>query len=390
MRTDYKIGIVAVVLLGVVITTWTALNSGPDPQPDADEHAALPLDPNPGNTTADRGSLGDENYFRRRSEDRMAESYSGGIIGERNATKDATLQAGDTLTDGSGESLGDSAHEADLAAARRAAVLARLQGGTDDSPGGSDWLSGAGRAGDAGRTTDPQAETTIYTVKEGDAGFWAVAVKAYGQGKHWALIAKANPDAVSDRLRAGQYLKIPPLPATTRRPGTGPRAPDRQLSGQLVTGTDGKRYYHVQKGDAGFWAVSVKAYGHGKHWALIAKANPNAVSADLKEGQKLLVPPRPVAAAARGPAPGLARTLNRGDTWYTVVEGDVGFWDVAKKKYGNGKHWEVIARANPNVKSTELHKGQKILVPPLPTATRRTAPAPARRVSYGDVPVFDE
>ena len=385
MRTDHKIGIAAVVLLGVVITTWTALNSGPEAEPDPGENTAQPADGNRGDDQAAdyRDPLGGGSFYERR-EGRVAESLTGGIIGEGRTTGDRT---GGTATGDPGDSLPGSAGTDEMADARRAAELA-MGGRTGDASGGTsgrgpDWWSGTRAA------AETRGRTTTYTVKEADQGFWTVAKNVYGNGKHWALIAKANPDADSNTLRAGQILKIPSLPATAGNDRTaGSRAAETGRNGQLATAADGKQYYYVQKGDAGFWAVSVKAYGNGKHWALIAQANPNVTSGSLNEGQKLLVPPRPATATgATAAVPG--RTLKPGEKWYTVVEGDAGFWDVARKSYGAGKHWAVIAGANPNVNSGRLRKGQKLLVPPLSASPRRTTPSSGSRVTRSDIPNFE-
>jgi len=395
MRTDHKIGIAAVVLLGVVIVTWTALNSGPEADPGGDEQTVPPPE---ADRLADRRDPLDDGGFYARREDRVPESLSGGFIGTGGRSEDPPGDTTDTTTgtttgDPGERRLGSTARD-DLADARRAAELA-MGNRTDDPPGREpEWwsssgrTSGAGLPGDTGRTPETPARTTTYTVKESDEGFWSVAKNVYGDGKHWALIAQANPQADSDTLRAGQRLKIPPLPAPSDGTATGGAASRSERPGQLVTGADGKQYYVVQKGDAGFWAVSVRAYGSGKHWQLIARANPSVSSGSLKEGQKLLVPRRAAGAAATAATP--TRTLKPGETWYTVVDGDAGFWDVAKKSYGAGKHWEVIARANPNVNSGRLRKGQKILVPPLPpsSARRRTPPA-GSRVTRTDIPIFE-
>jgi hypothetical protein len=56
-------------------------------------------------------------------------------------------------------------------------------------------------------TTDepvlPDARGGTYVVKKGDTGFWLVAERAYGpgKGKYWPLIAKANPNVDTNRLR---------------------------------------------------------------------------------------------------------------------------------------------------------------------------------------------
>ena len=366
MRTDYKIGIAAVVLLGVVITTWSVLTSGPDEPPARDEQpdqlAAVKNDRDDLDAPAERRVLPHEGGgYRQRDEDRVLEGLTGGGTGG--------------FTDNR---------------------IPRNEG----EGGSSDWPLGSGqtieqrdRLEPRGIVNDPTPAATKYTVKENDQGFWAVSEHVYGDGKHWALIAQANPSADSCKLRAGQTLTIPPLPKAPDPPiGRLPGAPGRPTNGQVVAGSDGKRHYYVQEGDSGFWAVSAKAYGNGKYWALIAKANPSVNSLKLKAGQKIIVPPLPTRVTSGGRATGTGAALKPGEKWYTVVEGDAGFWDVAKKEYGSGVHWSVIAKANPSVNARRLQKGQRLVVPPLPASSGRgaatAAAPPRRRISYDGVPNF--
>ena len=185
------------------------------------------------------------------------------------------------------------------------------------------------------------------------------------------MITEANPDVDSNSLRPGQKLLVPPLPEKYRRKAVEPTPRADFLRGQRV--------YVVRKGDAGFWGVSVKVFGHGKYYKEIAKANPGVDSENLKLGQKLLIPPKPIASdrpdtgdAGIGVAP-----LPDGYKIYVVRRGDAGFWDVAVKMYGNGKHFGLVARANPAVDSRRLQPGQKLRVPPLTEARRLTSAATA-------------
>jgi nucleoid-associated protein YgaU len=56
----------------------------------------------------------------------------------------------------------------------------------------------------------------VYVVQKDDLGFWSIAEKIYGDGKHWRLIAEANPDVDVEKLSAGDRLKIPKLPKGKR------------------------------------------------------------------------------------------------------------------------------------------------------------------------------
>jgi nucleoid-associated protein YgaU len=165
----------------------------------------------------------------------------------------------------------------------------------------------------------------------------------------------------------------------------------------------GNTTYVVKKGDKGFWDIAEKVYGpgKGKYWTLIEKANKQVDYGGLKEGMTLTIPPipeqpaGPVAAAATPPA--AAATGGGGEKVYVVQAGD-GWWSIARKEYGDGKYWEELRKANPQIQGN-LKAGQKIKIPPLgpsgsasPTTMPSTAPKPTRSApppANNDRPIFD-
>jgi len=222
-----------------------------------------------------------------------------------------------------------------------------------------------------------------YTVKAGDAGFWAVAQAVYGEGKYWKLIGDANPEADSNALRPGQVLVIPPLPRlalNTTPPG--------------LTAIGDSQSYTVKQGDKGFWGIAEKVYGHGKYWPLIRRANPEVDSYSLRAGQTLIVPPLKKATGASPPRPAPTGPAGGKDK-YVVQAGDAGFWGVAEKVYGNGKYHTMIATANPGVNPRQLRQGQVLNTPPLPAGAATgpslpPVPRPRRdRTPADDKPFFD-
>ena len=238
----------------------------------------------------------------------------------------------------------------------------------------------------AGGTGVGATREQIYVVKENDAGFWGIAEKLYGDGRLWTLIAKANPDADSNRLPPGKKLKIPPRPAPTIEAPAGPASP---ASGGLITTAGGTKTYVVRKNDAGFWGIAQTVYGNGKYWTLIAKANPGVNSNTLQPGDRLNILPKPTSASTPETPAAPPVVAGPGETVYTVEKADsAGFWGIAKKLYGNGLYWPAIAKANPSANSGSLHAGQKLRIPKLTdemrremgrtATTRSTTPAPRR------------
>jgi nucleoid-associated protein YgaU len=71
------------------------------------------------------------------------------------------------------------------------------------------------------------------------------------------------------------------------------------------------------------------------------------------------------AAETQDPIPAVAPTNEE----YEIKPGD-SFWSIAKKKYGDGAHFELIVKANPTIdKDRPLPVGKKIVLPPKPMPT---------------------
>ena len=141
----------------------------------------------------------------------------------------------------------------------------------------------------------------IYTVKDGDEGFWRIAQKKYGHGKHWPIIAAANKSLRAKRLPPGQKVIIPPLPTKSKVRRTATVKTPAPLK-------KGETRYVVGKGDAkGFSGIAKSKYGDASlRWA-IAAANPGVDSSRLQIGHTLIIPPissirRPSRSKETGPA----------------------------------------------------------------------------------------
>ena len=86
---------------------------------------------------------------------------------------------------------------------------------------------------DHGRTI-VQGGRKYYFVQAGDAGYWSVAKKMYGEGKYNYLIDRANPGVDSNSLRPGMKLYIPPKPVKTPGGERRTRTPAPVRSGSSV------------------------------------------------------------------------------------------------------------------------------------------------------------
>ena len=162
-------------------------------------------------------------------------------------------------------------------------------------------------------------------------------------------------------------------------PGGTSFSPGSTLGGTPAATT---RNYVVQLGDS-YRSIAQREYGDGTLASVLEKANPNIPSWRLAPGLTVKVPPKPDAsilgggmgtsltgglgAAGAAATPGAVGTDPvTGKKFYVVKQGDNGFSGVARVTLGDGKHWQLIEKANPGVDSRKLRPGQKLWVPEKP------------------------
>ena len=331
-------------------------------------------------------------------------------VGDRYPT--GTGASGAAASGGSAASGSGSAGSAATSGSGSAGGAGAASGGTASTGSGrsSDTGAGAGTTGGAvassgsgssssatGASAATQRQRT-YTVVEGDAGFWGISQKEYGDGKYYVLIEKANPDKKAERLMPGDVLIIPPLPQ---------RATPTERRGEVLSGAPaGSTTYTVQEGDAGFWGIAASLYGNGKYFHLIEAANPGIDPTRLRAGQVLVIPPKTTAAssssgstaAGGGETTGDGPTLGANQTSYTIQSTDsTGLWGIAKNLYGDANLYPAIEAANPGLDSTQLTPGQKIVIPSKAEAQRMVGTTGGSSSSGSDAvaeptdgrPIFD-
>ncbi|MCZ7646861.1 MAG: LysM peptidoglycan-binding domain-containing protein [Planctomycetota bacterium] len=129
------------------------------------------------------------------------------------------------------------------------------------------------------------APERLYTVEAGDNP-WKISAKVFGDGKYAQKIIDANPGLDPARLKIGQELKLPNLPAAqaaatqaTSAPGTVPAAP---------------RTYVVQAGDT-LGGIAHQHLGSSgpKSIKRLLDANPGLDPRRMQIGMSLKIPAQP-------------------------------------------------------------------------------------------------
>lgn len=113
----------------------------------------------------------------------------------------------------------------------------------------------------------------------------------------------------------------------------------------------------VRDGDS-LWSLSRRYSGVGAGWRGWLAANPGIREKRLQPGMRLV---RPGVASTVGVARRLG-DAHAGKT-ITVRSGD-SFWKIAAARYGDGRLWPCIARANPEWRDVQkIYPGQSLMVP---------------------------
>ncbi|HNX26235.1 MAG TPA: LysM peptidoglycan-binding domain-containing protein [Phycisphaerae bacterium] len=221
-------------------------------------------------------------------------------------------------------------------------------------------------------SVEPVGGTTpsTYVVKPNDVG-WYIAENVYGKGmgQYWKLIRQANPDVDMSNLKAGQVLKIPPLPENARQ-----RLRDTVTQGTTFTDATGKNIYVTKSGDS-FWTIAQRVYGKGYRYKEIQKANPGVET--LRPGLRLVIPGEVVSTSSVAGemttyGSDTVTTETSAANYYTVKSGD-SLWTIAEKEFGDGSYADLIKKANPNINANNLRVGQRIVLPAKPEGTPATS-----------------
>ncbi len=128
------------------------------------------------------------------------------------------------------------------------------------------------------------AGTRSYRVRENDT-FSKIARREYGSADHAKWLMQANALSDPTKLRIGDVLVLPPLPAPGAVPVKVPPAASKPVATEA-------RSYVVQKNDT-LGQISQRLYGSSRHADLLMKANGLKRPEDLRAGQTLTVPALP-------------------------------------------------------------------------------------------------
>ncbi|MBL9030521.1 MAG: LysM peptidoglycan-binding domain-containing protein [Phycisphaerae bacterium] len=136
-----------------------------------------------------------------------------------------------------------------------------------------------------------------YTVRQGDT-LASIASRELGDAKWADAISRANPLANLERLRPGRVIRIPLDPTNVQgkpSPNAPPPAPSTPSSAPPVAtpvAPPVATTYSVRRGDT-LSGIAKAHYGSATFASLIAKANGMDDEDSLREGQKLVIPPKP-------------------------------------------------------------------------------------------------
>ncbi|HTV47795.1 MAG TPA: LysM peptidoglycan-binding domain-containing protein [Phycisphaerae bacterium] len=263
MRTDVKVGVVAVVVLFLVVVVYFAfIRHSPSPE----ENNVLPTQ-QPALTQAPPGS----------------ENGAGSI--EIPPASQPEMGPGSSTQP---EAIGTS----EPGAATQTIVL-----GGGNGPG---EIPGPG-AGNEGLNSQPQMppvggageNSTLagqdYTIVKGDT-LSGISERVYGSTKYVKDIERANPGLDPRRMSVGKKIHLPEIAGVTPV-GTAGELPGG-TGEQPATTMTASQTYVVQSGDS-LVKIAIKFYHHASLWTLIYHANRAKIGDDpnnIQAGEQLIIP----------------------------------------------------------------------------------------------------
>lgn len=138
----------------------------------------------------------------------------------------------------------------------------------------------------------------MHTVATGER-LWDLAEEAYGDGKYWGLIAKANPDLNPDVLPVGYQLKIPPRSGSSSRNSSSSTTSSSSTSSATTSSSSrstatARATYTVERGDS-LVKIADTLFADKDRWREIYELNKDKLKTPnvIQPGMKLKLPPLP-------------------------------------------------------------------------------------------------
>lgn len=164
-------------------------------------------------------------------------------------------------------------------------------------------------------------------------------------------------------------LTSPSNPSGPSIGGPRPLNPERpSIPASGSTAPAGEQFHVVASGDT-MSGIAKRYLGKESAWNAIAKANPNVDPTAMKVGTRIRIPAGDAAASSAtgssASAPSGTTTASASAAVHTVAAGDT-LSSIARKHYGDGKHWERIYEANKSAIGSDparLKVGQRLTLP---------------------------
>lgn len=162
----------------------------------------------------------------------------------------------------------------------RANVPARVEGATRSST-------------TPARGSDPAPPVNATHVVGAGETLTSIAAAWFGDGRHWSLIAQANPGLDPDRLGIGQRLVLPPKSAASAPAAAAVRSrAAASAPGDRATPSGSARTHVVRSGET-LSSIARTWFGDATRWRSIYDANRRLIGTDpgrLEVGMALAIP----------------------------------------------------------------------------------------------------
>jgi hypothetical protein len=192
-----------------------------------------------------------------------------------------------------------------------------------------------------------------------------------GNSKNRKKLADLNPYVNPDKIPVGSKVVIPVSLLKTREPLP-----------KYFTGNFRKdQYKHTVRWPGESLSLIASWYtGSSKNWHKLAKINPRLNPNRIKGGQVILIPTALLKTRVALPQK-VAAKFTADYFSYKVKKNDEKLKDIARWYTGNSANRKLLARANPDLNSHHLKKGNEVFIPKKLLKTREPIKASKTAVS---------
>ena len=136
---------------------------------------------------------------------------------------------------------------------------------------------------------------------------------------------------------------------------------DIKVTSEGFVSNSERKNHTVIEGES-LWSIAEKDYENGEKWQEIANENSLVYPYTIRPGQELVLPDVQKSSSISSLGEKHENSDQISGSNYIVRSGD-NLWNIAKRAYGNGDNWIMIAHENNLANPRLIHSGNTLVIP---------------------------